>query len=74
LAEDLQKLGYGGYDYWQKQVAMASKPTPEDKRPYLTLLEPKGGLPADSPFTNVSTGKKKVDWAAVAASLGVGQR
>lgn len=55
LAEDLQKLGYGGYDYWQKQVALASKPTAEDKRPYLTLLQPKGGLPSSSPFTNVSS-------------------
>lgn len=55
LATDLQKLGYGGYDYWQKQVAMASKPAATDKRPYLTLLQPKGGLPSSSPYTNVSS-------------------
>jgi hypothetical protein len=55
MATELQKLGYGGYDYWQKQVALASKPTAADKRPYLTLLQPKGGLPAGSPFTNVPT-------------------
>jgi len=69
MAEDLQKLGYGGYDYWQKQVALASKPSPTDKRPYLTLLQPKGGLPADSPFTNVASTKKKIDFAALAASI-----
>ena len=57
LAENLQKLGYGGYDYWQKQVALASKPSATDKRPYLTLLQPKGGLPSSSPFTNVSSTK-----------------
>jgi hypothetical protein len=71
MAEDLQKLGYGGYDYWQKQVSLASKPTAADKRPYLTLLQPKGGLPSDSPFTNVAS-TKKVDWAAVVAALGEG--
>jgi len=68
MAEELQKLGYGGYDYWQKQVAMSSKPAATDKRPFLTLLQPKGGLPDDSPFTNVS-GKKNVDWTALAAAL-----
>lgn len=71
MAESLKELGYGGYDYWEKQIALASKPTPTDKRPYLTLLQPKGGLPANSPFTNVS-GNKKVDWAAIAAALGAG--
>jgi hypothetical protein len=68
MAEELQKLGYGGYDYWQKQVALATKPTPTDKRPYLTLLQPKGGLPTNSPFTNVSS-TKKVDWSAFANSI-----
>lgn len=68
MAEDLQKLGYGGYDYWQKQVALASKPTATDKRPYLTLLQPKGGLPTGSPFTNVAS-TKKVDWSAIAQML-----
>jgi hypothetical protein len=47
---------------------MSSKPTATDKRPFLTLLQPKGGLPDDSPFTNVS-GKKNVDWTALAAAL-----
>lgn len=68
MAEELSRLGYGGYDYWKKQVALASKPTPEDKRPYLTLLQPKGGLPVDSPFTNVSS-TRKVDWTALANTL-----
>jgi hypothetical protein len=69
MAEELQKLGYGGYDYWQKQIALATKPTAADKRPYLTLLEPKGGLPSDSPFTNVGSARK-VDWAAVIDAIG----
>lgn len=54
IAQELQDLGYGGYDYWRKQVAMSAKAGPNDKRPYLTLLKPKGGLGPNSVYSNVS--------------------
>ena len=68
MAQELMKLGYGGYDYWQKQIAMASKPSSTDVRPYLTLIQPKGGLPASSPFTNVS-GTQQTDWSTILANV-----
>jgi hypothetical protein len=67
LAETLSDLGYGGYEYWRKQVTLASKPTSTDKRPYLTLLQPKGGLPMNSPFTNVAS--SGTDWSAVSKAI-----
>jgi hypothetical protein len=54
IAKDLNSLGYGGYTYWDKRVETSRKPKDTDKRPYLTLNQPKGGLPYDSPYTNVS--------------------
>lgn len=53
IAKDLKTLGFGGYVTWSKQVAVSRKPTEKDKNPYLTLIAPKGGLPANSPYTNV---------------------
>ena len=53
IAKDLKSLNWGGYEQWTKQVAVSRKPTEQDKRPYLSLLEPKGGLPNDTPYTSV---------------------
>lgn len=53
IAKDLNSLGYGGYTYWNKRVETSRKPKDTDKRPYLTLNQPKGGLPYNSPYTNV---------------------
>lgn len=67
LAEELSDLGWGGYEYWRKQVTLASKPTDADKKPYLALLQPKGGLSYNSPYTNVS--KSGTDWQAAGQGL-----
>jgi hypothetical protein len=72
IASNLQKLGYGGYQTWTKQVATSRKPTSADKRPYLTLIQPKGGLGKDSPYTNVA-GKKKSAAQALSDALASGQ-
>jgi hypothetical protein len=58
IAKDLNSLGYGGYTYWDKRVETSRKPGPNDKRPYLTLNQPKGGLGFDSPYTNVRSSSK----------------
>lgn len=70
MAAELGKLGYGGYQNWTKQVAVTRKPTANDKRPYLTLISPKGGLGTDSPYTNVSIGAKKGSATQALADLG----
>ena len=67
MAENLQKLGYGGYSYWKKQIITSRKPSATDKRPFLTLLQPKGGLNANSPYTNVNSGG--TDWAAILSRM-----
>lgn len=69
MADELNTLGYGGYQKWTKQVVTRRKPTANDKRPYLTLIAPKGGLGADSPYGNVSMGNRK-SAAEVLAELG----
>jgi hypothetical protein len=58
IAKDLNSLGYGGYTYWNKRVETSRKPGPNDKRPYLTLNQPKGGLGANSAYTNVRSSSK----------------
>jgi hypothetical protein len=61
IASQLNDLGYGGYEYWKKQLATSSKPTSTDRRPYLTLIQPKGGLPSDSPYTSLPTRQSAAD-------------
>lgn len=58
IAKDLNSLGYGGYTYWNKRVETSRKPKDTDKRPYLTLNQPKGGLGAGSAYTNVRSSSK----------------
>lgn len=58
IAKDLNSLGYGGYTYWNKRVETSRKPGPNDKRPYLTLNQPKGGLGPNSAYTNVRSSSK----------------
>ncbi len=58
IAKDLNSLGYGGYTYWNKRVETSRKPGENDKRPYLTLNQPKGGLGFNSPYTNVRSANK----------------
>lgn len=58
IAKDLNSLGYGGYTYWNKRVEISRKPGVNDKRPYLTLNQPKGGLGFNSPYTNVRSSSK----------------
>jgi hypothetical protein len=58
IAKDLNSLGYGGYTYWDKRVETSRKPGPNDKRPYLTLNQPKGGLGFGSAYTNVRSSSK----------------
>lgn len=58
IAKDLNSLGYGGYTYWNKRVDTSRKPGANDKRPYLTLNQPKGGLSPSSPYTNVRSSSK----------------
>jgi hypothetical protein len=58
IAKDLNSLGYGGYTYWDKRVETSRKPGPNDKRPYLTLNQPKGGLGPNSAYTNVRSSSK----------------
>lgn len=58
IAKDLNSLGYGGYTYWDKRVETSRKPKDTDKRPYLTLNQPKGGLGAGSAYTNVRSSSK----------------
>ena len=58
IAKDLNTLGYGGYTYWNKRVETSRKPGLNDKRPYLTLNQPKGGLGAGSAYTNVRSSSK----------------
>jgi hypothetical protein len=58
IAKDLSTLGYGGYTYWNKRVDISRKPGPNDKRPYLTLNQPKGGLGPNSAYTNVRSSSK----------------
>ena len=67
IAKDLNSLGYGGYTYWDKRVETSRKPKDTDKRPYLTLNQPKGGLPYNSPYTNVRGSNTQV--AAALARL-----
>lgn len=64
IAKDLNSLGYGGYTYWNKRVETSRKPKDTDKRPYLTLNQPRGGLPYNSPYTNV-TGSNAAITAAI---------
>lgn len=59
IAKDLNSLGYGGYSYWNKRVETTRKPTETDKRPYLSLNQPKGGLGPNSPYTNTVGAEKK---------------
>ena len=58
IAKDLNSLGYGGYTYWNKRVETSRKPKDTDKRPYLTLNQPKGGLGFDSPYENVRSSSR----------------
>ena len=58
IAKDLNTLGYGGYTYWNKRVETSRKPGPNDRRPYLTLNQPKGGLGPNSAYTNVRSSSK----------------
>ncbi len=58
IAKDLNTLGYGGYTYWNKRVETSRKPGANDKRPYLTLNQPKGGLGPNSAYTNVRSSSK----------------
>ena len=64
IAAQQNRLGYGGYDVMQKTVPLAYKPAKDAKKPYMILVPPKGGLPADNPYTSIKT-KKSV--AAVLA-------
>jgi hypothetical protein len=68
IAKDLNSLGYGGYTYWNKRVEISRKPGANDKRPYLTLNQPKGGLGFNSPYTNVRS-SSKVSPEALQAAL-----
>jgi hypothetical protein len=57
IAAQQNRLGYGGYDVMQKTVPLAYKPAKDAKKPYMILVPPKGGLPADNPYTSIKTKK-----------------
>ncbi len=74
MAEQLNQLGYGGYDYMKKQVALSRKPTDADKRPYLTLMKPKGGLGSNSPYTNTAGSNSKTSISEMLKAIQASQR